>query len=77
MIHAYRDGICTQGTERRPHKRDEVDEEDEHSLVARAKNPKVTVKLQKGKLNSKDYQTAIDDATDALIKYKKAAGTIV
>ena len=46
-------------------------------LLARAKPPKVDVKLTKGKLNSKDRQTAEAQAEDALAKYGYKAGTIM
>jgi hypothetical protein len=66
-IHAYRDGVFTQGDERRS-KRD---------LFVRAKAPKVSFHLEKGKLSSKDRQLAEEQAEDALKHYGYKAGTVV
>lgn len=46
-------------------------------LWARAKAPKVTFDLEKGKLNSKDRQLAEEQAEDALTKYGYKAGTVM
>jgi hypothetical protein len=48
----------------------------DNTLWAR-KPPKVSFALQKGKLNSKDRQTAEEQAEDALAHYGYKAGTVM
>jgi collagenase-like PrtC family protease len=49
----------------------------DNTLWARAKAPKVTFALQKGKFSSKDRQTAAGQAEDALEHYGYTAGTVM
>jgi hypothetical protein len=51
--------------------------DDGNTLWARAKAPKVTFQLAKGKLNSKDRQLAETQAEDALEHYGYKAGTVM
>lgn len=78
-IHAYRDGIITQGDERRPGSRAATPDKRSSDIEARAKQPKVTFNIGKGKgkLSSKDRQLAQEAAEDALSKYGYKAGTVV
>jgi hypothetical protein len=51
--------------------------DDGNALWARAKAPKVSFHLEKGKLSSKDRQLAEEQAEDALEHYGYKAGRVV
>lgn len=56
---------------------DEVYARDIDNTLWARKPPKVSFALQKGKLNSKDRQTAEEQAEDALAHYGYKAGTVM